>query len=66
MDACEEYARRWAKQEDVEADTLSESIKSIAYVLKRRIRRLSTPDTSPFSVILVLLENVPVSMRISS
>ena len=31
MDACEEYARRWAKKEDVEVDT---------NVLKRRIRRL--------------------------
>ena len=40
MDACEEYASRWAKTEDVEADTLSEWIKSIADVLKRRIRRL--------------------------
>ena len=40
MDACEEYARRWAKKEDVEAHTLPEWIKSIADVLKRRIRRL--------------------------
>ena len=40
MDACEEYARRWAKKEDVEVDTLSEWIKSIADVLKRIIRRL--------------------------
>ena len=40
MDACEEYAIRWAKKEDVEVDTLSEWIKSIADVLKRRIRRL--------------------------
>ena len=40
MDACEEYARRWVKKEDVEADTLSEWIRSIADVLKRRIRRL--------------------------
>ena len=40
MDACEEYVRRWAKKEDVEVDTLSEWIKSIADVLKRRIRRL--------------------------
>ena len=38
MDACEEYARRWAKKEDVEVDTLSEWIKSIADVLQRRIR----------------------------
>ena len=40
MDACEAYARRWAKKEDVELDTLSEWIKSIGDVLKRRIRRL--------------------------
>ena len=40
MDACEEYARRWAKKEDVEVDTLSEWVKSISDVLKRRIRRL--------------------------
>ena len=40
MDACETYARRWAKKEDVELDSLSEWIKSIGDVLKRRIRRL--------------------------
>ena len=40
MNVCEEYARRWAKEEDVEADTFSKWIKSIADVLKRRIRRL--------------------------
>ena len=40
MDACEEYARRWVKKEDFEVDTLSEWIKSIADVLKRRIQRL--------------------------
>ena len=39
MDACEAYARRWAKKEEVELGTLSEWIKSIGYVLKRRIRR---------------------------
>ena len=39
MDACEEYARRWAKKEDVEVDTLSEWVKSITDVLKRRIQR---------------------------
>ena len=38
MDACEEYARRWAKKEDV--DSLYERIKLVANVLKRRIRRL--------------------------
>ena len=40
MDACEEYARRWARKEDVELDTLSEWMKSIGEVLKRRIGRL--------------------------
>ena len=40
MDACEEYARQWVKKEDVEVDTLSEWVKSIENVLKRRIRRL--------------------------
>ena len=34
MDACEAYARRWAKKEDFELDTLSEWIKSIGDVLK--------------------------------
>ena len=40
MDACEIYARQLAKKEDVELDTLSEWIKSIGDVVKRRIRRL--------------------------
>ena len=53
MGACEEYARRWPKKADVEVDTISKWVKSIADVLKRRIRRLnalSTPDTSQFYV----------------
>ena len=41
MDAYEEYARRWAKKEDLEVDTLSEWVKSIAYALKRGIWRLN-------------------------
>ena len=40
MDAYEEYARRWAKKEEVEVDTLSVLVKSIVDVLKPRIRRL--------------------------
>ena len=40
MDACEAYARHLAKKEDVYLDTLSEWIKSIGEVVKRRIRRL--------------------------
>ena len=39
MDACEEYARRWAKKEDVKVDILSEWFTSITDVLKRRIQR---------------------------
>ena len=40
MDACEVYARQWAKKEGIDLDTLSERIKSIGDVVKRRIRRL--------------------------
>ena len=40
MDACELYARQWATKEDVELDSLSEWIKSIGDVVKRRTRRL--------------------------
>ena len=40
MNACEEYVRRWTKKEDVEVYTLSEWIKSITDVIKRRIRQL--------------------------
>ena len=40
MDTCEAYARRWPRKEHVELDTLSECIKSIDDLLKRRIRRL--------------------------
>ena len=35
MDACETYARKWAKKEDVELDTLSEWIK-VAYTSGRK------------------------------
>ena len=40
MDACEAYARRWAKKEDVKVDTLYEWIKSIGDELQHIIRRL--------------------------
>ena len=39
-DAWELYARRKTKKKDIEVDTLSELVKSIAYDLKRRFRRL--------------------------
>ena len=67
MDASEVYTRQWAKKEDIELDTLSEWIKWICDVVKRRIRRLnilSTPDPSPLFVTLMLSMNCPVSMRI--
>ena len=41
MDSVEEYARRWAKNEDVEVDTLSEWVKSIMSLLHRRVSVLS-------------------------
>ena len=52
MDACEKYAKRLDKKEDVEVDALSEWVKSIANILKRMIRRLKqsviTRDESIF------------------
>ena len=43
MDACEAYARQWAKKKDVELDTLSEWIKSIGEVVKTQ-----NPTTETF------------------
>ena len=40
METCEENARRWTEKEHMEVDTLSERVKSITDVLKRRIRQL--------------------------
>ena len=41
MDSVEEYARRWAKKEDVEVDTLSEWVKSVMSLVNIRISVLS-------------------------
>ena len=41
MDAGEVYARQWGNKKDVELDFLSEWIKSIGDLVKRRIRRLN-------------------------
>ena len=41
MDSVEEYARRWAKKEDVEVDTLSEWVKSVLSLVNRRVSVLS-------------------------
>ena len=51
MDSIEEYARSWAKQEDVELDTLSEWVKSVKHLLKRRIYMVNrSVNTKPDSV----------------
>ncbi|KAK3086825.1 hypothetical protein FSP39_024074 [Pinctada imbricata] len=48
MDSCEEYARRWAKKEDVQLDTLSEWIKSIRGLLLSRINRFKSTVNTRF------------------
>ena len=40
-DSVEEYARRWAKKEDVAVDTLSEWVKSVMSLVNRRVPVLS-------------------------
>ena len=40
MNSVEDYARRWAKHEDVEPDTLSEWLKTIRWLIQSRIRKL--------------------------
>ena len=51
MDSIEEYARSWAKQEVVELDTLSEWVKSVKHLLKRRIYMVSrSVNTKPDSI----------------
>ena len=64
VDACEAYARRWTKKGDVKFDTLSHFLSgfSRSVICKNAESEdfknvLSTPDTSPFSMILVLSES---------
>jgi hypothetical protein len=40
MNAVEDYAKRWAKRESKELDTLSEWVKSVRGILKSRIRNI--------------------------
>ena len=40
MNSVEEYARRWAKYEEEDVDTLSEWTKSVRGILKSRVKRL--------------------------
>ena len=46
MDSVEEYARCWAKQEDVEVDTLSEWVKAVMSLVSRLISMLTTTISS--------------------
>ena len=41
MDSVEKYARRWAKKEDVEVDTLSGWVKSVMSLINNRVSVLS-------------------------
>ena len=41
MASVEEYARRWAKQEDVEVDTLSECVREVMSLVNKRISIVS-------------------------
>ena len=41
MDSVEKYARRWAKKEDVEVDTLSGWVKSVMSLINKRVSVLS-------------------------
>ena len=52
MDSVEEYARLWAKREEVEVDTLSEWVKSVRSLIKTRISNLKgSMNTKPKSVL---------------
>ena len=52
MDSVEEYARKWAEQEEVELDALSEWVKSVKHHLKRRIYMVSrSVNTKPKSTL---------------
>ena len=52
MDSVGEYARKWAKQEEVELDALSEWVQSVKHYLKRRIYMVSRSDnTKPTSTL---------------
>ena len=52
MDSVEEYARKWAKHEEVELDALSEWVKSVKHHLKRRIYMVSrSVSTKPKSTL---------------
>jgi len=41
MDSVEDYARKWAKQEEVELDTLSDWVTSIRSLIRKRVFKIS-------------------------
>ena len=53
MDSVEDYARRWSKDEEAELDSLSEWIKAIRRLLKRKMfmacRHVNNKPTSVFN-----------------
>jgi len=46
MDSVEDYARKWAKQEEVELDTLSGWVISIRSLIRKRIFKLNRSMSS--------------------
>jgi len=55
MDPVEDYVRKWAKQEEVELDTLSDWMTSIRSLIRKRIYNLRRSMTS--KVISILNDN---------
>jgi len=46
MGSVEDYARNWAKQEEVELDTLSNCVTSVRSLIRKRIFKLSRSMSS--------------------
>ena len=63
MDLVEDYARRWAKQEEEETNSLSEWVKSFRSVLKRRVSKLQYKMSSKATPVL---NNKTVASSLSS
>ena len=63
MDSVEDYARRWAKQEEEETNSLSEWVKSFRSVLKRRVSKLQYKMSSKATPVL---NNKTVASSLSS
>ena len=69
MDSVEDYARRWAKEEEVGMDKLFEWVKSIASLVNKLISILSSTISTrckPVFEILMSLLTLLISMVIMS